>query len=158
MSTSEDRSSTGEAARPLAPPTTAPEQGEMPFAIVMGKAVTELPKDLYIPPRALEVILEAFEGPLDLLLYLIRRAEVDIHDIPIVEITDQYLDAIAHLDREESLDIDAAGGFLAMWEPESGSVLAFDTRYDIPIHVTTFALGGPPPAGPAARVGAEKTV
>lgn len=44
-------------------------------------------------------------------------------------------------------DIDAAGGFLAMWEPESGSVLAFDTRYDIPIHVTTFALGGPPPAG-----------
>ena len=60
------------------------------------------------------VRLGTFEGPLDLLLYLIRRAEVDIHDIPIVEITDQYLDAIAHLDREESLDIDAAGEFLVL--------------------------------------------
>ncbi|MEE2973487.1 MAG: segregation/condensation protein A [Planctomycetota bacterium] len=60
------------------------------------------------------VRLGTFEGPLDLLLYLIRRAEVDIHDIPIVEITDQYLDAIEHLDREESLDIDAAGEFLVM--------------------------------------------
>ena len=60
------------------------------------------------------VRLGNFEGPLDLLLYLIRRAEVDIHDIPIVELTDQYLDAIAHLDREESLDIDAAGEFLVL--------------------------------------------
>ena len=60
------------------------------------------------------VRLGTFEGPLDLLLYLIRRAEVDIHDIPIVQITDQYLDAIEHLDREESLDIDAAGEFLVM--------------------------------------------
>ncbi|MBT6039935.1 MAG: segregation/condensation protein A, partial [Halieaceae bacterium] len=50
-----------------------PQQGEMPFAIVMGHEMTELPKDLYIPPQALEVFLEAFEGPLDLLLYLIRR-------------------------------------------------------------------------------------
>ena len=48
-----------------------PQQGEMPFAVVQGEALTELPKDLYIPPRALEVFLEAFEGPLDLLLYLI---------------------------------------------------------------------------------------
>ena len=47
-----------------------PQQGEMPFAVVMGQAMTELPKDLYIPPQALEVFLEAFEGPLDLLLYL----------------------------------------------------------------------------------------
>ena len=47
----------------------------MPFAIVMGEAMTELPKDLYIPPRALEIILEAFEGPLDLLLYLIQPSE-----------------------------------------------------------------------------------
>ena len=64
-----------------------PQQGEMPFAVVLGEAVTELPRDLYIPPRALEVFLEAFEGPLDLLLFLIRRAEIDIHDIPIVSIT-----------------------------------------------------------------------
>ena len=60
------------------------------------------------------VRLGTFEGPLDLLLYLIRRAEVDIHDIPIVEITDQYLDAIADIDAEASLDIDAAGEFLVM--------------------------------------------
>ncbi|MGH8179975.1 MAG: segregation/condensation protein A, partial [Steroidobacteraceae bacterium] len=49
-----------------------PEQVEMPFAVVNGEPVTELPRDLYIPPQALEVFLEAFEGPLDLLLYLIR--------------------------------------------------------------------------------------
>jgi len=51
-------------------PAIRPEQGEMPFAMVRGEAVTELPKDLYIPPQALEVFLDAFEGPLDLLLYL----------------------------------------------------------------------------------------
>ena len=60
------------------------------------------------------VRLGTFEGPLDLLLYLIRRAEVDIHDIPIVEITRQYLDAIEGLQHEESLDIDAAAEFLVM--------------------------------------------
>jgi segregation and condensation protein A len=49
------------------------QQEEMPFAVVQGKEITTVPKDLYIPPDALEVILEAFEGPLDLLLYLIRR-------------------------------------------------------------------------------------
>jgi len=69
----------------------SPQQGEMPFAIVMGQAVTELPKDLYIPPQALEVILEAFEGPLDLLLYLIRRQNLDILDIDVSEITEQYM-------------------------------------------------------------------
>ncbi len=55
-----------------------PQQGEMPFAVVQGKPITELPKDLYIPPEALEVFLEAFEGPLDLLLYLIKRQNLDI--------------------------------------------------------------------------------
>ena len=70
---------------------TTPLQGEMPFAIVMGQAVTELPKDLYIPPQALEVILEAFEGPLDLLLYLIRRQNLDILDIDVSAITEQYM-------------------------------------------------------------------
>ena len=60
------------------------------------------------------VRLSTFEGPLDLLLYLIRRAEVDIHDIPIVEITDQFLTAIASLGSDARLDIDAAGEFLVM--------------------------------------------
>ncbi len=66
----------------------------MPFAIVQGEAFTQLPQDLYIPPDALEVILEAFEGPLDLLLYLIRRQNLNVLDIPIADITRQYMEYI----------------------------------------------------------------
>ena len=65
------------------PPSLSPEQSEMPFAMVLGEPLTEMPRDLYIPPQALEVFLDAFEGPLDLLLYLIRRQNLDILDIPI---------------------------------------------------------------------------
>ncbi len=72
------------------------DQKEMPFALVQGLPVTEVPHDLYIPPDALEVILDAFEGPLDLLLYLIRRQNLDILDIPITEITRQYIEYIEH--------------------------------------------------------------
>ena len=53
------------------------------------------PDDLYIPPDALEIILDAFEGPLDLLLYLIKRQNLDIRDIPIAEITRQYMDYVS---------------------------------------------------------------
>ena len=70
---------------------SAPQQQEMPLAIVRGEPVLQMPQDLYIPPDALEVILEAFEGPLDLLLYLIRRQNLDILDIPVAEITRQYM-------------------------------------------------------------------
>ncbi|MHB1271302.1 MAG: segregation and condensation protein A [Rhodanobacter sp.] len=63
----------------------------MPLAIVRGQPMLQMPQDLYIPPDALEVILEAFEGPLDLLLYLIRRQNLDILDIPVAEITRQYM-------------------------------------------------------------------
>nr|WP_246387776.1 ScpA family protein [Chiayiivirga flava] len=66
----------------------------MPLAMVLGQPVLQIPQDLYIPPDALEVILEAFEGPLDLLLYLIRRQNLDILDIPVAEITRQYVDYI----------------------------------------------------------------
>ncbi len=66
-------------------------QQELPFAIVGGEAVTELPQDLYIPPDALEIFLEAFEGPLDFLLYLIKRQNIDILDINVADITDQYM-------------------------------------------------------------------
>jgi segregation and condensation protein A len=79
----------------------SPQQGEMPFAVVMGKAVTELPKDLYIPPQALEVFLEAFEGPLDLLLYLIRRQNLDILEIDVSEITAQYMQYVELMDPEQ---------------------------------------------------------
>ncbi|WP_411831887.1 segregation and condensation protein A [Pseudoxanthomonas mexicana] len=71
-----------------------PQQQEMPLAVVHGQPVLQIPQDLYIPPDALEVILDAFEGPLDLLLYLIRRQNLDILDIPVAEITRQYVDYI----------------------------------------------------------------
>jgi segregation and condensation protein A len=92
----------------LEPP---PQQGEMPFAIVDGEPVTEMPRDLYIPPQALEVFLEAFEGPLDLLLYLIRRQNIDVLDIPVADITRQYMEYI-HLMQE--LDLELAGEYLLM--------------------------------------------
>ena len=69
----------------------SPTQEEMPFAVVQGKNLTTLPKDLYIPPDALEIILEAFEGPLDLLLYLIRRQNLNILEIDVAEISKQYI-------------------------------------------------------------------
>ena len=89
----------------------SPEQVEMPFAIVNGEAITQLPKDLYIPPQALEVFLEAFEGPLDLLLYMIRRQNLDILDIPIADITKQYMDYIGLM---ADLQLELAGEYLVM--------------------------------------------
>ncbi|MCC7330146.1 MAG: segregation/condensation protein A [Gammaproteobacteria bacterium] len=83
----------------------------MPFAVVEGQPVTELPRDLYIPPYALEVFLEAFEGPLDLLLYLIRRQNLDILDIPIAEITRQYVN---YIDVMKDLQLELAGEYLLM--------------------------------------------
>ncbi|MEJ2603214.1 MAG: segregation/condensation protein A [Gammaproteobacteria bacterium] len=83
----------------------------MPFAIVDGEPVTELPQDLYIPPYALQVFLEAFEGPLDLLLYLIRRQNLDILDIPIAEITRQY---IQYIELMKELQLELAGEYLVM--------------------------------------------
>ena len=95
-----------------APPTEpAPQQTEMPFAYVQGEAVTTLPKDLYIPPDALEVFLEAFEGPLDLLLYLIKRQNLDILDIPIAEITRQYMEYIGLM---EEMRLELAAEYLVM--------------------------------------------
>jgi len=87
------------------------EQGEMPFAVVDGEPVTQMPKDLYIPPDALTVFLEAFEGPLDLLLYLIRRQNLDILDIPIAEITRQYM---SYIDVMRGLQLELAGEYLVM--------------------------------------------
>jgi len=89
----------------------SPEQGEMPFAMVDGEAITQVPHDLYIPPDALQVFLEAFEGPLDLLLYLIRRQNLDILDIPIAEITRQYLQ---YIDLMQDLQLELAGEYLLM--------------------------------------------
>lgn len=87
------------------------KQKEMPFAIVQGSPLTELPRDLYIPPDALEVFLEAFEGPLDLLLYLIRKQNLDILDIPLARITEQYMSYIELMD---FLQLELAGEYLLM--------------------------------------------
>jgi segregation and condensation protein A len=81
------------------------------IATIRGVPVTELPQDLYIPPDALRVVLEAFEGPLDLLLYLIRRQNLNILDIPIAHITEQYMQ---YVDVMRAIDIELAGEYLVM--------------------------------------------
>jgi segregation and condensation protein A len=91
--------------------TPVPQQQEMPLAMVRGQPVLQMPQDLYIPPDALEVILEAFEGPLDLLLYLIRRQNLDILDIPIAEITRQYID---YIDLMQDMRLELAAEYLVM--------------------------------------------
>lgn len=101
---------------PASPPPVVDEAGaiaqsEMPFAVVEGEPITELPRDLYIPPHALEVFLEAFEGPLDLLLYLIRRQNIDILNIPIVEITRQY---VKYIELMNEMQFELAGEYLLM--------------------------------------------
>ena len=83
----------------------------MPLALIKGHPVLQLPQDLYIPPDALEVILESFEGPLDLLLYLIRRQNLDILDIPVAEITKQY---VSYIGLMEDLRFELAAEYLVM--------------------------------------------
>jgi len=95
----------------VAPVIDVHEQSEMPFAVVEGEPLTEMPRDLYIPPDALQVFLEAFEGPLDLLLYLIRRQNLDILDIPLAEITRQYMQYIEVM---HELQLELAGEYMLM--------------------------------------------
>ena len=96
---------------PLHGPHMPPQQGEMPFAVVQGEPLTVLPEDLYIPPDALEIFLEAFEGPLDLLLYLIKRQNLDILDIPIARITEQY---IQYIEMMAEMRFELAAEYLVM--------------------------------------------
>jgi segregation and condensation protein A len=83
----------------------------VPVARIYGQAMETLPQDLYIPPDALEIMLDAFEGPLDLLLYLIRKANVDILDIPMAPLTRQYLD---YIDSMEASNLELAAEYLVM--------------------------------------------
>jgi segregation and condensation protein A len=85
--------------------------GETPFAIVRGAPLLKLPEDLYIPPDALEVFLDAFEGPLDLLLYLIRKQNLDILDIPIAQITAQYME---YVELMKEIKLELAAEYLVM--------------------------------------------
>lgn len=86
-------------------------QAEMPFGLMYGKAITKLPDDLYIPPDALEVFLEAFEGPLDLLLYLIKRQNLDILDVPVATITAQYME---YVELMKAMNFELAAEYLVM--------------------------------------------
>jgi segregation and condensation protein A len=89
----------------------AARQHEMPFALIQGQPMTQLPMDLYIPPDALEIILEQFEGPLDLLLYLIRKQNLDILEVNVAEITSQYM---GYIDIMQTMQLEMVGEYLVM--------------------------------------------
>ena len=93
------------------PEAAAPGAAPAPRALVRGEALPELPEGLYIPPDALEVLLESFAGPLDLLLFLIRRQNLDLRDLPVAQIAEQYVQYISLMER---LRLDRAGDYLAM--------------------------------------------
>lgn len=104
-------------------------QGELPFAIVSGEPVSKPPEDLYIPPNALEVFLEMFEGPLDLLLYLIKRQNLDILNIPIAQITRQYME---YVEMMHLLKLDLAAEYLLM----AAMLAEIKSRMLLPRHET----------------------
>jgi len=110
-------------------PVEAPQQelDLVPVARIYGEALTQLPQDLYIPPDALEVMLDAFEGPLDLLLYLIRKANINILDIPMAPLTRQYLDYIEAM-RVENLEL--AAEYLVM----AAMLIEIKSRMLLPRH------------------------
>ena len=109
-----------------------PAQRELAFAYVDGEAITEVPKDLYIPPDALEIFLEAFEGPLDLLLYLIKRQNINILDIKVAEITDQYM---AYVDLMEVGQFELAAEYLVM----AAMLAEIKSRLLLPRHIEAEA-------------------
>ena len=88
-----------------------PHQREMVLATVQGKKLTILPEDLYIPPNSLKILLNAFSGPLDFLLYLIKKQNVDILDINVAHITDQYIN---YVNLMEAMHVELAGDYLVM--------------------------------------------
>ncbi|EIJ43010.1 hypothetical protein BegalDRAFT_2146 [Beggiatoa alba B18LD] len=108
-------------------PDTLPE---MPLATIAGAPFIELPDDLYIPPDALKVFLEQFEGPLDLLLYLIQHQNINILDIPIAEITRQYLQFI---DLMKEFQLDLAAEYLVM----AAVLMEIKSRLLLPEHQNT---------------------
>ena len=80
-------------------------------AKLYGEDIAQLPLDLYIPPEALEVYLESFEGPLDLLLYLIRKDNIDVLDIPMANLTSQYIN---YVEQMKTINIELAADYLLM--------------------------------------------
>lgn len=88
-----------------------PAESQAPLATVKGEAIIDLPKDLYIPPDAMKVFLETFEGPLDFLLYLIRKQNLDILDIPVAQVTKQYMQ---YIDLMKEMSLALAAEYLVM--------------------------------------------
>ena len=88
-----------------------PRQEEMVLATVQGRDITSLPDDLYVPPNSLKIFLDAFAGPLDFLLYLIKKQNLDIFDINVAHITEQYT---SYIDLMEAFQIELAGDYLVM--------------------------------------------
>ncbi|MBM3375481.1 MAG: segregation/condensation protein A [Betaproteobacteria bacterium] len=122
--------------------TTA--EGVIPSAVarLYGEPLIDLPRDLYIPPDALEVILEAFEGPLDLLLYLIRRQNFNILDIPMVEVTRQYL---TYIDEVRNHNLELAAEYLLM----AAMLIEIKSRMLLPVRPRD---GEPEPEDPRAEL------
>jgi segregation and condensation protein A len=122
--------------------TTA--EGVIPSAVarLYGEPLIDLPRDLYIPPDALEVILEAFEGPLDLLLYLIRRQNFNILDIPMVEVTRQYL---TYIDEVRNHNLELAAEYLLM----AAMLIEIKSRMLLPVRPKD---GEPEPEDPRAEL------
>ncbi len=115
--------------------TTTPEvntEERVAFARLYGEALFELPTDLYIPPEALEIFLEAFEGPLDLLLYLIRRQNFNILDIPMAQLTAQYL---TYVDQIRQHKLELAAEYLLM----AAALVEIKSRMLLPVIKTTDA-------------------
>lgn len=106
----------------------APEEGAARPVLVYGEPLLNLPQDLYIPPDALEVMLAAFEGPLDLLLYLIRKANINVLDIPMAPLTAQYL---SYVDAMRTTNLELAAEYLVM----AAMLIEIKSRMLLPRHV-----------------------
>ena len=91
--------------------TGLPQQEEIILATVQGKDVTSMPEDLYVPPNSLKILLDTFSGPLDFLLYLIRKQNLDVLDIDVFKITEQY---ISYIELMKAFQIELAGDYLVM--------------------------------------------
>lgn len=103
------------------------QQQKLPLGFLHGKAVTDKPEDLYIPPDALEVALEAFEGPLDLLLYLIKKHKLDILDVSIAKITGQYMQ---YVEMMKEFKLELAAEYLVM----AALLAQIKSRLLLPVH------------------------
>lgn len=104
-----------------------PVQQKLPLAFLHGKAVVDKPEDLYIPPDALEIILDTFEGPLDLLLYLIKKHKLDVLELSIFSITEQY---VSYVEMMSEFQLELAGEYLVM----AALLAQIKSRLLLPVH------------------------